>query len=152
MGVGPFKRTLLTAPPITTTKLLPPTTTCYHLLPSPTSTIYYQAREYHGVHRQLDLYTHKDWLDIYPDIFKVRTRCAFCVFCAFRAFCAFRMSACFCGCLSHPTIRPQYEYPEIWAGNISGCTLSTGKCMDVPFTNVGDQVSLINLSTCTAPT
>jgi hypothetical protein len=54
------------------------------------------------VHRQLDLYTHKDWLDIFPDIFK-------------------------------------YEYPEIWAGNISGCTLSTGKCMDVPFTDVGDQ-------------
>mmetsp|Transcript_68689 Transcript_68689/g.191581 ORF Transcript_68689/g.191581 Transcript_68689/m.191581 type:complete len:1747 (-) Transcript_68689:1259-6499(-) len=61
-----------------------------------------ESRAYMGVHRQMDLYARKDWIDKYPDIIK-------------------------------------YEYPENWNANITGCVATTGKCMDVPFTDVGEQ-------------
>jgi len=32
-----------------------------------------------------------------------------------------------------------YFYPIVWAGDITGCTISKGKCMDVPGSNVKNQ-------------
>jgi hypothetical protein len=61
-----------------------------------------EAVEYAGIHRQLDLYGHHDYIEKYPDVYK-------------------------------------YETPEVWDGNITGCKMTVGKCMDVPFTNVGNQ-------------